>query len=79
MSIISEIYSCIFFLIYKHVNIMSNMYILNDIKNRGYRLGSAYEQKLKKKLRSITEFNFEINDFSEKVIDKYNEREEEIQ
>jgi len=55
------------------------MYILNDIKNRGYRLGSAYEQKLKKKLRSITEFNFEINDFSEKVIDKYNEREEEIQ
>ena len=40
---------------------------------------SAYEQELEKKLRSVTEFNSEINDLSEKVVDKYNEREEEFQ
>ena len=87
MSIISEIYSCIFFLIYNHANIMSNVHTLNDIKDReggfykkpGHRLGSAYEQELEKKIRSVTEFNSEINDLSEKVVDKYNEREEEFQ
>jgi len=60
---------------------MSNIYTLNDIKDKkggsykksGHRLDSAYEQELKKKLRSITEFNSEINDLSEKLIDKYNE------
>src|SRR6266542_3389497 len=87
MSIISEIYSCIFFLIYNHANIMSNVHTLNDIKDReggsykksNHRLGSAYEQELEKKLRSVTEFNFEINDLSEKLVDKYNEREKESQ
>ncbi|PKY41252.1 hypothetical protein RhiirA4_454794 [Rhizophagus irregularis] len=62
---------------------MSNVHTLNDIKDReggsykklGYQLGNAYEQELKKKLRSVTEFNFEINDLSEKLVDKYNERE----
>ncbi len=52
---------------------MFNMHILKDIKNRGYQLDSAYEQKLKKKLRSITEFNSEINNLNKKVVDKYNE------
>jgi len=60
---------------------MSNVYTLNDIKDResgsykkpDHRLDSAYEQELEKKLRSVTEFNFEINDLSEKLIDKYNE------
>jgi len=44
---------------------MSNVHTLNDIKDReggsykkpGYRLGSAYEQKIEKKIRSVTEFN----------------------
>ena len=58
---------------------MSNIYTLKDIKNRGYQLDSAYEQELKKKLRFITKFNSEINDLSEKVVDKYNEQEEEFQ
>src|SRR2546423_6558537 len=66
---------------------MSNMHTLNDIKDReggsykkpGHRLGSAYEQELEKKLRSVTEFNSEINDLSEKLVDKYNEREKESQ
>ena len=40
---------------------------------------SAYEQELEKKLRSVTEFNSEINDLSEKLVDKYNEREKESQ
>ena len=52
---------------------MSNVHTLKDIKNRGHRLGSAYEQELEKKIRSVTEFNSEINDLSEKVVDKYNE------
>ncbi|PKY33734.1 hypothetical protein RhiirB3_395033 [Rhizophagus irregularis] len=54
---------------------MSNVHTLNDIKDReggsykkpGHWLGSAYEQELEKKLRSITEFNSEINDLSEKL------------
>ncbi|CAB4384265.1 unnamed protein product [Rhizophagus irregularis] len=66
---------------------MPNVYTLNDIKDReggsykkpGHRLGSAYEQELEKKLRSIAEFNSEINDLSEKLVDKYNDREKEFQ
>ncbi|GBB94353.1 hypothetical protein RclHR1_02340010 [Rhizophagus clarus] len=66
---------------------MSNVHILNDIKDRecgsykkpSHRLGSAYEQELEKKLRSVTEFNSEINDLSEKLVDKYNKREKESQ
>ena len=87
MSIISEIYSCIFFLIYNYANIISNVHILNDIKDReggsykksNHRLGSAYERELEKKIRSVTEFNSEINDLSEKLVDKYNKREKEFQ
>jgi len=56
------------------------MHILNDIKNKegsfykksSYWLDSAYEQELEKKIRSIIKFNFEINDLSEKLVDKYN-------
>ncbi|RGB21758.1 hypothetical protein C1646_777309 [Rhizophagus diaphanus] len=66
---------------------MSNVHTLNDIKDReggsykkpGYWLGSVYEQELEKKIRSITEFNSEINDLSEKLVDKYNEREKEFE
>jgi hypothetical protein len=87
MPIISEIYSCIFFLIYNHAIIMSNVHTLNDIKDSeggsykkpGQRLGSAYEQELEKKNKILTDFNSEINDFSEKLVDKYNEREKEFQ
>ncbi|GBB94573.1 hypothetical protein RclHR1_23830004 [Rhizophagus clarus] len=56
---------------------MSNVYTLNDIKDKeggsykkpGHRLDSAYEQELEKKIRSVTEFNSEINDLSEKLVD----------
>ena len=51
---------------------MFNIHTLNDINKREHRLGSIYKQELEKKLRSITKFNFEINDFSEKLVDKYN-------
>src|SRR4051794_23414540 len=76
-----------FFLIYNHANIISNVHTLNDIKDResgsykkpGHRLGSAYEQELEKKIRSVTKFNSEINDLSEKLVDKYNDREKEFQ
>jgi len=54
------------------------MHILKNINKKEHRLGSAYEQELEKKIRSVTEFNSEINDLSEKVVDKYNEREEEF-
>ncbi len=46
---------------------MSNVHILKDIKNKGHRLGSAYEQKLKKKIRTAIDFNSEIIDFNEKL------------
>ncbi|RIA79363.1 hypothetical protein C1645_840871 [Glomus cerebriforme] len=52
---------------------MSNVHILKDINKGGHRLGSAYEQELEKKLRSITEFNSEVNDLSEKLVNKYND------
>ena len=59
---------------------MFNVHTLKDIKDKGglsssgtgYWLSSAYEQELKKKLRSVTEFNSKINDLSEKLVDKYN-------
>ena len=46
---------------------MSNVHILKDIKNRGYQLGSAYEQELEKKLRTAIDFNSEIINFNEKL------------
>ncbi|POG65933.1 hypothetical protein GLOIN_2v1781201 [Rhizophagus irregularis DAOM 181602=DAOM 197198] len=61
---------------------MSNVHTLKDIKNRGHRLGSAYEQELEKKLRTAIDFNSEITDFNEKLqaeISEYSEREEEFQ
>jgi hypothetical protein len=59
---------------------------LNDINNKGddsfkgvgQRLGNAYEQKLKEKLYSALKSKAEINDLSEKLVDKYNEREKEF-
>ncbi len=62
-----EIYLCIFFLLYNYANIISNVHILKDIKDRGHQLGSTYEQELKKKLRSAIDFNSEIIDFNEKL------------
>ena len=61
---------------------MSNVYTLKDIKNRGHRLGSAYEQELEKKLRTAINFNSEITDFNEKLQaenSEYSEREKEFQ
>ncbi|CAG8742864.1 5082_t:CDS:1 [Dentiscutata erythropus] len=58
---------------------MSNVYTLKDLNKRRHRLGSVYKQELEKKIRSVTEFNSEINDLSEKLVDKYNEREKEYQ
>src|SRR5438034_7459976 len=60
---------------------MSNVHILKDIKDRGHRLGSTYEQELEKKLRTAIDFNSEITDFNEKLqaeISEYSEREEDI-
>ena len=61
--------------------IMSNVYTLKDINNRGHRLGSTYEQELEKKLRTAIDFNSEIIDFNEKLQAEnleYSEREEDI-
>src|SRR6266496_5081095 len=61
---------------------MSNVHTLKDIKNRGYWLGSAYEQELKKKLRTAINFNSEIIDFNEKLQAEnleYLEREKDIE
>ncbi len=46
---------------------MFNVYILKDIKDRGHRLGSTYEQELEKKLRIVIDFNSKIIDFNEKL------------
>src|SRR3954470_8787673 len=75
----AKFYSHIFFLLCNHAKIMSNVHTLKDINKRGHRLGSAYEQELEKKIRSVTEFNSEINDLSEKLVNKYNDREKEFQ
>ena len=45
----------------------ATVYTLKDIKNKGHRLGSAYEQELEKKLRTTIDFNSEITDFNEKL------------
>src|SRR5581483_3326610 len=65
---------------------MTNVHTLKDInkgdgsfKGVGQRLGSAYEQELKEKLYSALKSKAEINDFSEKLVDKYNEREKEFE
>ena len=34
--------------------------------------------RAQKKIRSVTKFNFEINNLSEKLADKYNEREKKF-
>ncbi|CAB4390172.1 unnamed protein product [Rhizophagus irregularis] len=60
---------------------MSNVHTLKDIKNRRHRLGSTYEQKLEKKIRTAIDFNSEIIDFNEKLQAEnleYSEREEDI-
>ena len=44
---------------------MSNVHTLKDIKNRGHRLGSAYEQELENKLRTAIDFNSKIINFNE--------------
>ncbi|CAB4375227.1 unnamed protein product [Rhizophagus irregularis] len=46
---------------------MSNVHTLKDIKDGGHRLGSTYEQELKKKLRSTIDYNSEIIDYNEKL------------
>src|SRR6266498_2576729 len=59
----------------------ATVYTLKDIKNKGHRLGSAYEQELEKKLRTAINFNSEIIDFNEKLQAEnleYSEREEDI-
>src|SRR5436305_12591417 len=74
-------YAHFFFLLYNHAKIMSNVHTLKDIKNKGHQLGSAYEQELKKKLRTAIDFNSEIIDFNEKLQAEnleYSEREENI-
>src|SRR2546429_3867104 len=74
-------YAHFFFLLYNHAKIMSNVHTLKDIKNKGHRLGSAYEQELEKKLRTAIDFNSEIIDFNEKLQAEnleYSEREEDI-
>src|SRR6266496_3542158 len=74
-------YAHFFFLLYNHAKIMSNVHTLKDIKNKGHRLSSAYEQELKKKLRTAIDFNSEIIDFNEKLQAEnleYSEREEDI-
>ncbi len=74
-------YAHFFFLLYNHAKIMSNVHTLKDIKDRGHRLGSTYEQELEKKLRTAIDFNSEIIDFNEKLQAEnleYSEREEDI-
>jgi hypothetical protein len=68
-----------FFLLCNHANIMPNVRTLKDMKDiegvpegsgpsgRGCRLDSAYEQELKKKLRTTIDFNSEITDFNKKL------------
>src|SRR5436190_11305249 len=61
---------------------MSNVHTLKDIKDRGHRLGSTYEQELEKKIRFAIDFNSEIIDFNEKLQaenSEYSEREKEFQ
>src|SRR6266498_4561738 len=66
---------------------MSNVHTLKDIKDNmspkgtRHQLGSAYEQELKKKLRTAIDFNSEIIDYNEKLQAEnleYSEQEEDI-
>jgi hypothetical protein len=57
---------------------MPNVHTLKDINDGGRRLGSAYEEDLEKKLKSVVALNSEINDLSEKLVDKYNEQEKKF-
>ncbi|CAB5303243.1 unnamed protein product [Rhizophagus irregularis] len=60
---------------------ITNVYTLKEINNKGHRLGSAYEQELKKKLYTTLSSKAEINDLCEKLLAKnseYSEREEDI-
>ncbi len=57
----------IFFLPYNYAKIIFNVHTLKDIKNKGYQLGSAYEQEFEKKLRTAIDFNSKIIDFNEKL------------
>src|SRR6266498_6017460 len=61
---------------------MSNVHTLKDIKNKRHWLGSAYEQKLKKKLRTAIDFNSEIINFNEKLQAEnleYSEQEKDVE
>ncbi|CAB4487570.1 unnamed protein product [Rhizophagus irregularis] len=66
---------------------MTNVYTLKNINNKdndsfkgvGQRLGGTYEQEFKEKLYSAIKSKAEINDLSEKLVDKYNEREKEFE
>ena len=58
-------YAHFFFLLYNHAKIMSNVHTLKDIKDRGHRLGSTYEQELEKKLKAAIDYNSEIIDYNE--------------
>ncbi|GBC12501.2 hypothetical protein GLOIN_2v1763802 [Rhizophagus irregularis DAOM 181602=DAOM 197198] len=66
---------------------MTNVYTLKNINNKdndsfkgvGQRLGGTYEQEFKEKLYSTIKSKAEINDLSEKLVDKYNEREKEFE
>ncbi|GES84374.1 hypothetical protein GLOIN_2v1763802 [Rhizophagus clarus] len=66
---------------------MINVYTLKDINNKsdcsfrgvGQQLGGANEQEIQEKLYSALKSKAEINDLSEKLIDKYNEREKEFE
>ena len=57
------------------------MHTLKDIKDRGHRLDSTYEQELEKKLKTAIDYNSEIIDYNEKLQAEnleYSEREEDI-
>src|SRR5436190_16889128 len=66
---------------------MTNVYTLKNNNNKdndsfkgvGQRLGGTYEQEFKEKLYSAIKSKAEINDLSEKLVDKYNEREKEFE
>ncbi|CAG8762464.1 25669_t:CDS:2, partial [Dentiscutata erythropus] len=61
--------------------IIPNVHTLKDIKNRGHRLGSVYEQELEKKLNLAIEYNSKINDLSEELqakISEYSEQKEKF-
>ncbi|RGB22342.1 hypothetical protein C1646_776254 [Rhizophagus diaphanus] len=51
----------------------------SSFKEVSQRFGNAYEQELEEKLYSALKSKAEINDLSEKLVDKYNEREKEFE